>query len=235
LVDGASIPEGLSPEEELLLGDWCSAHEVAVDESTLERLGLYRKLLLDWGTRTNLTSIKVPREILIKHFLDSLAVLPWVPKGEPLLDIGTGAGFPGLVLKLARLSQPVTLAEATGKKVGFLEHVRRVFALEGCEILHGRLAGGEAGLVGRFGMVISRGVQPPSDFIRLAVSYLKPEGVLLAMTGREKPSEELEEDSLRSSTGCRLDKVELFELPERAGTRHLLFFVKEAESVPRGT
>src|SRR2546430_6701184 len=88
----------------------------------LEQFLRYRQELLDWNTRFNLTAITDPEEVLIKHFLDSLSLLiAYDRPGARLLDIGAGAGFPGLPLKIVRPQWHVTLLEATGKKVKFLQ------------------------------------------------------------------------------------------------------------------
>lgn len=105
----------------------------------LASFALYRRELLDWNTRTNLTAITDPEEVLLKHFLDSLSLLQ--AYDEPvvrLLDIGTGAGFPGLPLKMLRPQWQVTLLEATGKKTLFLRHMVEVLQLSAVEIIHGR-------------------------------------------------------------------------------------------------
>lgn len=183
----------------------------------------------------NLTSIREPRKILIKHFLDSLAILPWLPEGSRILDIGTGAGFPGMVVKLTRLTWPVTLVEATGKKVGFLEHARRVLQLEACEILHRRLEGGEEDLRGRFEVVVSRGVESPASLVRRAAGYLRPGGRIIAMSGKADLSANLRTGTGREAGACRLEQVDRFDLPEKVGTRHLLLFRCEQADVPRGT
>jgi len=105
----------------------------------LEQFLLYRQELLDWNTRINLTAITDPEEILIKHFLDSLSLLiAYDRPGVRLLDIGSGAGFPGLVLKIVRPDWRVTLLEATGKKVTFLRHMIEILQLTGAEAMHGR-------------------------------------------------------------------------------------------------
>jgi 16S rRNA (guanine527-N7)-methyltransferase len=99
----------------------------------------YRQELLDWNTRTNLTAITDPEQVLLKHFLDSLSLL--LAYDQPrthLLDIGSGAGFPGLPLKIVRPEWQVTLLEATNKKVLFLRHMVEILQLEGIEVLHGR-------------------------------------------------------------------------------------------------
>ncbi|GER91580.1 hypothetical protein KDW_57420 [Dictyobacter vulcani] len=100
----------------------------------------YRQELLDWNARFNLTAIKDPEEVMIKHFLDSLSLLQVYERQQEirLLDIGTGPGFPGLPLKLARPDWHVTLIEATGKKTTFLQHIVDVFELKNVEIIHGR-------------------------------------------------------------------------------------------------
>lgn len=105
----------------------------------LEQLLRYRQELLDWNTRVNLTAIKDPEDVLLKHFLDSLSLLSVydAPKAT-LLDIGSGAGFPGLVLKIVRPEWHITSLEATGKKVTFQKHIIETLHLHGIETIHGR-------------------------------------------------------------------------------------------------
>jgi 16S rRNA (guanine527-N7)-methyltransferase len=108
-------------------------------DALLEQFLCYRQELLDWNTRMNLTAIIDPEAVLLKHFLDSLSVLKVYDKSDArLLDIGSGAGFPGLVLKIVRPQWEVVLLEATGKKVAFLRHVIEMLRLEHIEAVHGR-------------------------------------------------------------------------------------------------
>jgi 16S rRNA (guanine527-N7)-methyltransferase len=110
-----------------------------LSEQQREQFLRYREELLDWNTRVNLTAITNPGEVLIKHFLDSLSLLLVYDKPQAnLLDIGTGAGFPGLALKIVRPQWQVVLLEATGKKVTFLRHVIETLHLTGVEAVHGR-------------------------------------------------------------------------------------------------
>lgn len=112
---------------------------LALSETQLEQFLTYRTELLDWNTRMNLTAITKPEEVLLKHFLDSLTLLPLIDKPRlRLLDIGTGAGFPGLPLKIARPQWSVTLLEATGKKVTFVNHVIEALLLKDVVAVHGR-------------------------------------------------------------------------------------------------
>src|SRR5690242_16294530 len=95
-----------------------------LSELQLSQLGQYRDMLLDWNTRINLTAITDPDEVLLKHFLDSLSLLLACNQQQVrLLDIGSGAGFPGLPLKIVRPEWRVTLLDSTNKKVTFMRHV----------------------------------------------------------------------------------------------------------------
>ncbi len=112
---------------------------LTLSETQLEQFLTYRTELLDWNTRMNLTAITNPEEVLVKHFLDSLTLLPLIDRPRlRLLDIGTGAGFPGLPLKIVRPQWSVTLLEATGKKVTFVNHVIDTLHLTDVVAVHGR-------------------------------------------------------------------------------------------------
>ena len=116
---------------------------IALDEGQLERFARYRALLLEWNARINLTAITGPLEVATRHFLDSLTVVLGVPAalraGAPsVLDVGSGAGFPGLALAIAFPAWRVTLLEATGKKVRFLETVIADLGLTNAQALTGR-------------------------------------------------------------------------------------------------
>jgi 16S rRNA (guanine527-N7)-methyltransferase len=110
-----------------------------LNEQQIEQLLRYRAELLDWNTRINLTAITDPEEVFIKHFLDSLSLLSVYDRPQArLLDIGAGAGFPGLVLKIVRPNWRVTLLEATGKKATFMQHMVETLQLADVEAVHGR-------------------------------------------------------------------------------------------------
>lgn len=112
---------------------------LSLSERQREQFLRYRDELLDWNTRVNLTAITKPEEVLVKHFLDSLSLLlAYDRPAAYLLDIGTGAGFPAIPLKIVRPQWQVILLEATGKKVTFLRHIIETLHLTGVEAIHGR-------------------------------------------------------------------------------------------------
>ncbi len=107
--------------------------------ASIEQFLQLRDTLLDWNTRVNLTAITDPTEVLLKHFLDSLSLLEvYDAEQARVLDIGAGAGFPGLPLKIARPQWEIVLLEATGKKVHFQRHIIETLGLQSIEALHGR-------------------------------------------------------------------------------------------------
>ena len=98
----------------------------------------YVELLRKWGERVNLSSVLTEREIIIKHLIDSLTVAEFMPPDSRVIDIGTGAGFPGIPLYIHDGSLRVTLVESVGKKVAFLKHMKRSLGLSGIDIHHSR-------------------------------------------------------------------------------------------------
>jgi 16S rRNA (guanine527-N7)-methyltransferase len=154
-------------------------------ELTEQQLGQflhYREELLDWNTRINLTAISDPVEVLIKHFLDSLSLLLVydVPDAR-LLDIGAGAGFPGLPLKIVRPKWQVLLLEATGKKVTFLQHVIETLQLEDVMAEHGRAEelAHKAEYRDSFDMVTARAVASLPTLLEYAAPFCRVGGQII--------------------------------------------------------
>lgn len=105
---------------------------------TIETFELYLKELLKWNQKINLTAIRSEKGIVLKHFLDSLSVHPYLPNCSSILDIGSGAGFPGIPLKIIQPTLEVTLIDSVHKKVDFQKHIIRTLGLKGIEAIHGR-------------------------------------------------------------------------------------------------
>lgn len=148
-----------------------------------EKFESYIKELIAWNEKFNLTSITDPEEIRIKHFEDSLSVLQAIDlKNEKVLDIGTGAGFPGIPLKIARPDIKLTLMDSTKKKTEFLKHIIKALDLSDVKVVWGRA--GEV-LLGHFDVVVARAVAKLPKLVPIALTYLKPGGLLIAQKGPE--------------------------------------------------
>lgn len=151
----------------------------------------YLHELRRWNRRVNLTSIEDEREIVIRHFLDSLTPLEVLGKAWKVLDVGSGAGFPGIPLKIVRPDLSVVLIDSSKKKVAFERHIIRTLRLEGIEAIHGRVEGLACTMPRVFDAVISRAFSRVAMLASLSAPLLKPGGFLVAMKG-PRWKEELE-------------------------------------------
>ncbi|MCF6290489.1 MAG: 16S rRNA (guanine(527)-N(7))-methyltransferase RsmG [Desulfobacterales bacterium] len=199
------------------------------DPTAMERLSLYCDELLKWNRKVNLVAREATRaEILEKHFLDSLTLLPLLREEHnrrpSLLDVGSGAGFPGLVLKIAWPGLVVTLVEPRRKRAFFLRHLIRTLGLEGIKVLRVRLAEGAEPdpLAGqRFDLITSRALADLATFLALVAPYLRPAGRIIAMKG---PRGTAELDSLGKNPAWPLISSRTWQLPFSKGQRLLLVF-----------
>jgi 16S rRNA (guanine527-N7)-methyltransferase len=176
--------------------------DLPLDPTDLEKFADHARELLRWNKKTNLTAISDPTEIAVKHFLDSLGAAAVIPSGGTLLDVGSGAGFPGIPLKIVRPALWVTLIDASRKKVSFLKHVLRLLGLEHADARHLR-ADELARMIseGRgdpraqvdppapFDTVISRALSSLEMFVALALPLVAENGRIIALKGRISDSE----------------------------------------------
>jgi 16S rRNA (guanine527-N7)-methyltransferase len=156
-------------------------------------LQLYLEELKLWNARINLTGLKTDRDIVIKHFLDSLAVLPFLEAAASQVDLGSGAGFPGLVLKLARPPMALSLVEARQKKAAFLEYLVSRLRLTGVAVVQTHLTPALARQwEPKVEAVVSRATFVLPRFLELAAPLLAPGGLVLALKGVHPARGELE-------------------------------------------
>lgn len=158
-----------------------------VSREALEKLALYRTLLLDWNTRMDLTSVK-EGDVAARHFLDSLlplAVPGLMPENARVIDVGTGAGFPGLPLAIARPDLRVTLLEAQGKRCRFLEAVIRELALENAVVINDRAEnlGRADGHREAYGLAVARAVAPLNILLEYLLPFVETGGRALCWKG----------------------------------------------------
>jgi 16S rRNA (guanine527-N7)-methyltransferase len=153
-----------------------------VTERQLDQFLCYQQELLDWNTRINLTAITDAGEVSIKHFLDSLvSLMVFHRPSARLLDIGAGAGFPGLPLKIVRPQWRVVLLEATGKKVAFLQHMIETLQLKDVVALHGRAEelAHKAGYRASFDVVTARAVASLPTLLEYAAPFCRVGGQII--------------------------------------------------------
>lgn len=193
------------------------------DEAIYQSFHIYQHLLLEWNQKFNLTAITDPREIFIKHFLDSLTIVPDIPIHESLADVGSGAGFPGIPLKIMGHAGPVVLMDSLAKRVGFLEEVIRALSLENISALHIRAE--DAGRNPRhresYGVAVTRAVSSLRVVSEYGIPLVKVGGSFIAMQGKEPDETEACGNAL-SILGGTLESIRQVTLPFDGILRHNL-------------
>jgi len=217
----------MEPENQELLIEGARTFGIRLNEIQGEAFDLYLRELLKWNQKINLTAIRSEKGIVLKHFLDSLSVTPHLPKTASLLDIGSGAGFPGIPLKIALPSLGITLIDSVQKKIDFQRHITRRLGLKGVEVIHGRVQDKDIlhKMTGRFDAVISRAFSDLETFGQLAFPFLRKGGTLLAMKG-EVDQEEMGLLLRGEKTRYRLRRIASFFLPQSSIKRSILLFEK---------
>ena len=188
---------------------------VDLDEQARERLIAYLRLLQHWNRAFNLTAVRDPLEMIYRHVLDSLAVMPYL-RGRDCLDVGSGAGLPGLVLAVARPGLSWVLLDSNGKKCRFLSHVQMELGLDNVRVERSRIEDFHPGA--RFSTIISRALSNLAAFVAGAGHLLAPGGCLLAMKGRN-PEREL---ATLSELGEQAEVVPVCLSGLDEGQRHLV-------------
>ena len=213
------------------LRDGCKAINLPdLDNESLDRLFIYFKELQRWNKKINLIAKKATnREILEKHFLDSLTLLPFLDgENMHLLDIGTGAGFPGLVCKAAKPELKLTLVEPRQKRVAFLSHITRTLKLEKVCILDCR-AEDETRLPsdGGFTHITSRAVSEIKVFLDMSSRFMKPGVQVICMKGPKWEEELADWEQSQSANQFQVTSRKEYRLPQLNGSRHLLVFEQQ--------
>ncbi|MBT9252477.1 MAG: 16S rRNA (guanine(527)-N(7))-methyltransferase RsmG [Brockia lithotrophica] len=214
---------------EELLARLLAARGVELDRSRREAFRAYYALLVRANERINLTAITEPLAVYVKHFWDSLTPLfsPYFPREDFLVDVGTGAGFPSLPMKILRPSLQILGLEATRKRVLFVREVVRRLGLEGVTVLHARVEEYARSHPELYRFAVARAVAPLERLLPWVRPLLLPGGLFLAMKG---PGFQEEVAAARAELEAFWELVgeEAFPLPEGFGERVLLWFRRRA-------
>jgi 16S rRNA (guanine527-N7)-methyltransferase len=219
------VSEGGSVDNAVLseLRNLARQASLAVSEEALGKLAQYASELLRWNAKVNLTAITQPAEVAEKHLLDSLAVMAEVAGFRSLVDLGAGAGLPGIPLKIVYPELQVTLVDAVAKKVGFMKHAVASLGLAGAKALHARAEGNpEREGIPKADLVICRAFMDLGDWLALAPAYLADGGRILAMLG--KPPED--PHGLARSQGLECVGLRGYRLPNSQAERHVAVFAR---------
>ncbi len=188
-------------------------------------------LLLDWNQRLNLTRITDPHEVILKHFIDSMVLAKFI-SGETFADLGTGAGFPGIPLKILRPDLDIVLMDSLKKRLDFLEVVIDTLNLKGIKTVHARLEdfGRNINYRSSFDTASSRAVARLPVLLEYALPVLKVNGLFLAPKGSQFESEVAESKKALLLLGGSVEGIEHFSLGEGADHRAVIRIRKVKET-----
>lgn len=206
--------------------------DVILKEEQLEKFYSYMELLKEWNEKMNLTAITQPYEILQKHFIDSLTILPYLGSNQKVIDVGTGAGFPGIPIKIANNEISVTLFDSLGKRISFLDEVIRELALSKMDTHHIRAeeAGKSKMFREQFDIAVSRAVAPLATLVEYLLPLVKIGGKCICM--KTNKGEEIENsDKAISTLGGEIETIKEFTLPQ-SDIKRTLIIIKKIEKTP---
>ena len=168
-----------------LIIDGARTFDIELNPDQTRQFAVHAREMMHWNKTFNITAITDPREVAVKHFLDSLPAAHHIPPQATVLDIGSGGGFPGIPLKIFMPALTVTLIDASRKKVNFLKHVIRALKLEHIEAHQMRAENliRDPHYRNRFDVIISRALSALPTFTRLAKPLLAPGGIIIALKG----------------------------------------------------
>ena len=193
----------------------------------------YMKLLLEWNEKINLTAITEEDDIILKHFTDSLTISQYIKEGKSIVDVGTGAGFPGIPVKIAREDIKVTLVDSLNKRILFLQDVIEKLELRNIETLHFRAEefGQNKKYRESFDIATSRAVANLSTLVEYLLPLVKVGGICICMKGAEIKEELGNSKNAIQILGGEIEMVEEFTLPESDIKRNIII-IKKVKSTP---
>jgi 16S rRNA (guanine527-N7)-methyltransferase len=207
----------------------CSAHGICMTDQQARLCYRHCQLMLRWNRRINLTRITSSEELLVKHLLDSLIPAAWLPQHGSALDVGTGAGFPGIPLKILNSNLSMVLLESQQRKISFLQVLLSQLALENLSVLNEKWENferisGPAHLES-FSLVTARAIKvPPAQFGVFLERLLCPEGVFACWAGPHAPPEWQKRDDRMLGDKFVLESHRVYQLPFDYGRRQLFIW-----------
>lgn len=206
----------------------CGQFKIELSDTQANQFEKYYNSLIEWNEKINLTRIVEPEEVALKHFADSLLVVKYfdIPENASLIDVGTGAGFPGIPLKIFRADIKLTLLDSLNKRLNFLSAAADNIGIE-AETVHSRAeeAGKNIEYREKYDVAISRAVARLNVLCEYCLPFVKPGGYFVAMKGADYKEETAEAKNAVKALGGEIIKSESFKLGE-AGERAVIVIKK---------
>ena len=205
---------------------------ISLNKEQYDQFYAYMVLLIEWNEKINLTAITEPQEIILKHFVDSLTIAKYIEEGKTIIDMGTGAGFPGIPLKIYRNDVKVVLADSLNKRIKFLNEVIDKLKLENVETIHCRAEelGKNKQYREKFDYATSRAVANLSTLSEYLMPFVKLNGSGIFMKTMEIDEELENAKKAIKILGGRIEKVDKFEIHESDLGRSIIIVKKEKQT-----
>ncbi|AEY68208.1 16S rRNA (guanine(527)-N(7))-methyltransferase RsmG [Clostridium sp. BNL1100] len=205
----------LDNELEELLIKGLTHYKTEISDTQVEQFEKYMELLKEWNKKINLTAIEDDREIVIKHFIDSISIVPYISNENiKIIDVGTGAGFPGIPLKIVNPKNDITLLDSLDKRIKFLNEVINAVNITQISAIHGRAEDFGANPVYRekYDIAVARAVSNLPVLLEYCLPFVKINGIFIAMKGSN--TEEFDNcNKALDILGGKIEKIEKMELP----------------------
>lgn len=198
----------------------------------VEKFYTYMNLLLEWNENINLTTITEPEEIIKKHFIDSLTIKKYIDNNSSIIDVGTGAGFPGIPLNIVLNNNKIVLLDALNKRLNFLKEVIKQGNLKNIETLHFRAeeAGKNKEYREKFDIATSRAVAPLNILVEYLLPFVKIGGKCICMKGSNIEEELENSKNAISILGGKIENMESFTLPRTDIARNIIVISKVSKT-----
>lgn len=206
---------------------------VSIDSKSLDKFYKYKNLVVEWNKKINLTAITDDLEFIVKHFIDSLTISKYIEKDKSIIDIGTGAGFPGIPLKIVNKDNKIILFDSLNKRLKVLEDIIKKIELNNIETLHGRAEETFKNKQYRekYDIAVSRAVASLNILVELMLPAVKVGGICICMKGNNAEKEIKDAKSAIKELGGEISIVDKVVLPELNLERNIII-IKKVKNTP---
>lgn len=203
--------------------------DIILSDEQVNKFYKYMNLLIEWNKKINLTAITEPKDIILKHFIDSITINKYIENSVKVVDVGTGAGFPGIPLSIIRPDLQITLVDSLNKRLMFLQEIKKELELKNIDIVHARAEefGQNKNYRETFDIATSRAVANLSTLSEYLVPLVKIKGKCVCMKASDAEEEIKQAENAVNILGGKIVKVEKFNLPNSDIGRTIIIINKE--------